>query len=183
VVGEAESADPELVDPEVSGSEVSESGSDQPVPFQRPAAYAVLIDEGDDGTGAQRMLLSRLAGSKDTWTLPGGGIDHGEHPLIALKREVYEETGLTYTSGPLIDIGSRHFIGRAPDGRLEDFHGLRLVYAGSVPVDRPPQVMEVDGSTDLAAWIPLAELDRIGAVPVVRESLGIWTEHRGRQPE
>ena len=157
-----------------------------PVLVQRPAAYAVLVDEADDETGddagSPRMLLTRLAGSNGTWTLPGGGIDHGEHPLIALEREIYEETGLPYTVGPLLDIGSRHFIGRNPNGRLEDFHALRLIYAGSVPVDLPPRVIEVNGSTDLAAWIPVPELDRRGAVPVVRESLGIWTEYRRRQP-
>jgi ADP-ribose pyrophosphatase YjhB (NUDIX family) len=149
------------------------------VRVQRPAAYAVLVDEADP----QRMLLTRLAGNNDVWTLPGGGIDHGEHPLIALEREVYEETGLPYTVGPLIDIGSRHFIGHGPNARLEDFHALRLIYAGSVPLDRPPRVIEVDGSTDLAAWIAVSELEQFGAVPVVRESLEIWREFRNRRPE
>ena len=110
--------------------------------------------------------------------MPGGGIDHGEHPLVALEREVYEETGLPYTVGPLLDIGSRHFIGRAPSGRLEDFHGLRLVYAGSVPVDQPPQVIEVGGSTDEAAWIPVGDLGRISTVPAVRESFATWNQRR-----
>jgi 8-oxo-dGTP diphosphatase len=160
------------------GEPGSEPGAGDPVLVQRPAAYAVLIDEA----ATQRMLLTRLSWSKNTWTLPGGGIDHGEHPLSALEREVYEETGLPYTIGPLIHISSRHFTGRSPNGRLEDFHGLRLVYAGSVPVDQPPQVIEVDGSTDLAAWIPVPELSRIDAVSMVRESLGVWTAYRARRP-
>jgi 8-oxo-dGTP diphosphatase len=172
----------EVLDRPVDAAEV-------PVLVQRPAAYAVLIDESGGPhphRSGRRMLLTRLADSRTTsrpgtWTLPGGGIDHGEHPLAALEREVYEETGLPYTAGPLLDIGSRHFIGRAPNGRLEDFHGLRLVYAGSVPVDRPPRVIEIDGSTDEAAWIPIAELGRINTVPAVRQSLGTWTEHRGRR--
>jgi len=159
------------------------NAAETPIRVQRPAAYAVLIDETPGRRKGKRMLLTRLAegrtpGRKGTWTLPGGGIDHGEHPLVALEREVYEETGLPYTVGPLLDIGSRRFIGRAPSGRLEDFHGLRLVYAGSVPVDRPPQVIEVGGSTDEAAWIPVGELGRINSVPAVRESFATWTEYR-----
>lgn len=157
--------------------------SEVPIMVQRPAAYAVLIDESAGRRRGRRMLLTRLAesrtpGRKGTWTLPGGGIDHGEHPLVALEREVYEETGLPYTVGPLLDIGSRHFIGRAPSGRLEDFHGLRLVYAGSVPVDLPPQVIEVGGSTDEAAWFPVGELGRMNTVPAVRESFATWTARR-----
>jgi ADP-ribose pyrophosphatase YjhB (NUDIX family) len=149
--------------------------AEEPVRIQRPAAYAVLVDPAE----RPRILLTRLAHSEGTWTLPGGGIDHGEHPLAGLEREVYEETGLPYTPGPLIDIGSRHFTGRAPYGRLEDFHGVRLVYAGSVPADRAPRVVEVAGSTDLAHWVPLSELGRIRTVATVRESLRIWTERFG----
>jgi 8-oxo-dGTP diphosphatase len=165
----------------VIGDPAGETDPDGPVLVQRPAAYAVLVDE--TGPGDQRMLLTRLSGSGETWTLPGGGIDHGEHPLIALEREVYEEAGLPYTAGPLIDIGSRHFTGRAPNGRLEDFHALRLIYAGSVPFDQPPQVIEVGGSTDLAAWVPVPELGRIRTAPTVREALQTLTEYRARQSE
>jgi 8-oxo-dGTP diphosphatase len=184
VEGEAE---PRPVDPMLGLNDVEivdhPNAAETPIQVQRPAAYAVLIDETPGPRKGKRMLLTRLAesrtpGRKGTWTLPGGGIDHGEHPLVALEREVYEETGLPYTVGPLLDIGSRHFIGRAPSGRLEDFHGLRLVYAGTVPVDLTPQVIEVGGSTDAAAWIPIGELGRINTVPAVRESFATWTEHR-----
>jgi 8-oxo-dGTP diphosphatase len=170
----------EIVDHPVDAGEV-------PLLVQRPAAYAVLVDEaGEPRTGA-RILLTRLSGSRTltrrgTWTLPGGGIDHGEHPLLALEREVYEETGLPYTVGPLLDISSRHFIGRSPNGRLEDFHALRLVYTGSVPADLPPQVIEVDGSTDKVAWIPVADLGRINTVPTVRDAFATWNESRGPAP-
>jgi ADP-ribose pyrophosphatase YjhB (NUDIX family) len=188
-------AEPRSVDPVLGASEPPgphdlevldrPKPAEVPVRVQRPAAYAVLIDETGGPRKGKRMLLTRLAesrmpGRKGTWTLPGGGIDHGEHPLAALEREVYEETGLPYTVGPLLDIGSRHFIGRAPSGRLEDFHGLRLVYAGSVPVDLPPEVIEVGGSTDAAAWIPVGELGRINTVSAVRESYATWSERRAR---
>ncbi|MCD5349924.1 NUDIX domain-containing protein [Kineosporia mesophila] len=165
----------DLLDPPLDPAALVEPGpspEEVPVFVQRPAAYAVLVNEKADG--GPRMLLSRLAGSESTWTLPGGGIDHGEHPRPALRREIHEEAGLPYTEGPLIDISSRHFVGRGPHGRLEDFHALRLIYAGSVPFDQEPQVMEVDGSTDEAAWIPVADLDTAGAVPTAHDALAAW---------
>jgi ADP-ribose pyrophosphatase YjhB (NUDIX family) len=161
-------------------AETAAQPGEVPVFVQRPAAYAVLVDE--QAEGGPRMLLSKLAGSDATWTLPGGGIDHGEHPGLALRREIHEEAGLPYTAGPLIDISSRHFVGRAPHGRLEDFHAVRLIYAGTVPVDMPPQVIEVGGSTDEAAWIPIADFDTVGAVPTAREALAAWRAHRDNRP-
>ena len=41
----------------------------------------------------------------------GGGVDHGEHPLDALRREIYEETGLHAEPGRIVDIYSTHFTG------------------------------------------------------------------------
>ena len=58
---------------------------------RRIAAYGVCRD--DDG----RVLLARgsaPAGSPALWPLPGGGVEHGEHPDDAVVREFAEETGL-----------------------------------------------------------------------------------------
>jgi len=35
-----------------------------------------------------------MAGSQQLWQMPQGGIDKGEDPLPAAKRELYEETGM-----------------------------------------------------------------------------------------
>ena len=124
---------------------------DGPVKVQRAGAYAVLAHDG-------RILLTRLSYTK-VWTLPGGGIDHGEDPLDAVRREVHEETGLPLTDARLLDVDSVHFTGHAPDGRLEDFHAVRFLFTGTVPLDVEPRVVEVGGSADAAAWRPIAELD------------------------
>ena len=52
----------------------------------RPGAYAVLL------TGEQ-MLVTYQSAPHDEFQLPGGGIDPGESPTVALYREVFEETG------------------------------------------------------------------------------------------
>ena len=39
------------------------------------------------------MLLTHQAEPVPEFQLPGGGIDQGESPLVALMREVFEETG------------------------------------------------------------------------------------------
>jgi len=52
----------------------------------RPGAYAILPRRGD-------LLLTYQAHPHDEVQLPGGGIDPGESALVALHREVLEETG------------------------------------------------------------------------------------------
>jgi len=42
------------------------------------------------------VLLMKIAGRRgDIWITPGGRIRPGEEPLVALEREIAEETGLT----------------------------------------------------------------------------------------
>ena len=141
-----------------------------PVRLQRVAAYGVAR-RGD------RVLLTRISPrghSPGTWTLPGGGVDHGESPADSLAREFAEETGLVAEVGALLGVHDTHFTGTAPSGRNEDFHGIHLLYAVSVSDDEP-RVVEVDGTTDAAEWVPVADIES-GDVPVfgvVREALRI----------
>ena len=53
---------------------------------RRPGVYAVLL-VGDE------ILATHQAEPLPEFQLPGGGIDPGEHPIAALHREVFEETG------------------------------------------------------------------------------------------
>lgn len=132
---------------------------------QRIAAYAVLR-RGDD------VLLTRMSGRTriaGRWTLPGGGIDHGEDPREALKREVYEETGLRIQTGHLADVHSTHFVGPRADGLVEDYHGVHLIFRATVLPESEgvePHVLEEDSSTDLAMWVhrdKALELDLLSA--------------------
>jgi ADP-ribose pyrophosphatase YjhB (NUDIX family) len=143
---------------------------------QRVAAYAVVIRDG-------QILLSRLAphvSREGLWTLPGGGLDHGEDPRDAVVREVHEETGLSLRIGDTAHTFSLHLPDTWRKGRRVDAHSLRIVYQGWVPPDSPPpRVLEVDGSTVEAAWLPLeGVLD--GSVPtvaLVKEALAAYRPH------
>jgi len=53
---------------------------------RRPGVYAILL-QGD------HILATHQAEPVPEFQLPGGGIDRGEHPIPALHREVFEETG------------------------------------------------------------------------------------------
>ena len=53
---------------------------------RRPGVYCLLPQDG-------ALLLTHQAKPWPEYQLPGGGIDAGEHPIAALHREVYEETG------------------------------------------------------------------------------------------
>lgn len=141
---------------------------------QRVAAYAVIIRDG-------RILLSRLSPSitsEELWTLPGGGLDHGEDPRDAVIREIYEETGLHAVVGETARVYSAHLPGVWRDGRRVDAHALRIVYDGWVPIDAPePRVVEVDGSTAEAAWKSTEDVVN-GIVPVAPMVLEAVADHR-----
>lgn len=116
---------------------------------QRLAAYGVCVDA--DG----RVLLARAAPSltlRGRWFLPGGGVDHGEAPAEALRREMFEEAGLTVELGPLLDVVSD--VRTLPDGT--SLHTVRVIYR--VASWRGTLRPEVGGTTDDIRWVTPEEL-------------------------
>jgi 8-oxo-dGTP diphosphatase len=116
---------------------------------QRIAAYGVCLD--DDG----RLLLARASPAitlRGRWFLPGGGVDHGESPTVSLTREMEEESGLTVTVGPLLDVLSD--VRTIPDGT--NLHTVRIIYrvASWSGTLRP----EVNGTTDAVGWFTPQEV-------------------------
>ncbi|MFT4220110.1 MAG: NUDIX hydrolase [Microbacterium sp.] len=137
----------------------------------RVAAYAVIIDDGG------RMLLAHWnEGRKAAWTLPGGGLESGEDPARAVRREVREETGYRTRVGELLGIHSRVIPAkrRITEGSTEPLHALRIVYRASITGGRLRY--EKNGSTDRAGWFTLAEvreLQRVTLVDIGLEMAGL----------
>ncbi len=140
---------------------------------QRIAAYALLTR----GPGDEEVLLTRMSGRtriQGRWTLPGGGIDHGEDPRAALRREVHEETGLVVEPGAVADVHSTHFTGPRSDGIVEDYHGVHLIFWASIDpasVDVEPRVVEVGGSTEHAEWVRVGEAEELDLLSAARHAI------------
>lgn len=131
----------------------------------RLGAYALCID------GQGRILLSRLSGIEvdpGAWTLPGGGLEFGEHPDAAVIRELEEETGLIGEINEVAGVFSHVYRrSRAADGA--DLHFLGILYY--VQIVGGELRDEVDGTTDTAAWLSRAEVAERRLVEIARHGL------------
>lgn len=134
----------------------------------RVAAYAVVTD-GDD-----RLLLARWnEGRRAAWALPGGGLESGEDPERAVRREVREETGYRVAVGELLGIHSRVIPAgrRFAEGADGPLHALRIVYRARVTGGRLRD--EVGGSTDKAEWFALSRARTLQRVKLVDIALNM----------
>ncbi len=111
---------------------------------ERKRAAAVIVRDG-------RVLMvherSRRSGGGEWWTLPGGGLEPGETPEQAVRREVFEETGLVVSA-------ARHVL------EMPYPSGMTSVFSVDV-ADGEPRIGIDDGiGPELLGldWLPAPEL-------------------------
>lgn len=134
-------------------------------PVRRIAAYGVCT--APDGA----VLLVRASprsGTPGVWSLPGGAVDHGEHPFDTVVRETAAETGLSVSVVRLIDVLADL---RAIPGQDVAIHTDRLLYEvtlrGGSLRDR------VDQPTDLVRFVDPSELADLALRPFTANALGV----------
>ncbi len=106
----------------------------------RPGVYAILPRDG-------ALLLTHQSEPYPEYQLPGGGIDPGEHPLPALRREVFEETG--WRIGAARKVGTYRRFAYMPE---YDIHAEKIAHiylARPTSSLGPPLEDEHD-----AIWVP-----------------------------
>lgn len=134
----------------------------------RVAAYALCVDESG------RVLLCRIAPSVaagEIWTLPGGGLEFGESPPVAVLRELAEEAGYEGEVEALADVTDRVFTDSTSSGRL---HAIRIIYR--VRVTGGELRDEIDGSTDTCQWFAPAEAATLNLGELARHVLAILAD-------
>ncbi|MBI1258711.1 MAG: NUDIX domain-containing protein [Chloroflexi bacterium] len=116
--------------------------------IQRPSVYGIVIHEG--------KLLVGKARSTQKYVLPGGGIEKGEAVEAALRREVWEETGVEVEVGAFLHFETDLFYYDPLDLAL---HGFLFYYACTAittalnPPEYPPEE-----DLDFPLWAALDDL-------------------------
>jgi 8-oxo-dGTP diphosphatase len=140
----------------------------------RIGSYSLCID--DDG----RILLARLSALEvdvGAWTMPGGGVEFGEHPDAASIRELEEETGLVGEIEGVAGIFS-HIYRQSGFARGGDLHFLGIVYRMRIIGGELRD--EIDGTTDTCAWLSPADLDGLRLVELAK--FGVKLAYPDRAP-
>ncbi len=145
---------------------MSETGS--PVAYEivppgrtRVGGYALCLDD-------DRILLARLSAIEvdvGAWTLPGGGLEFGEHPDAAVIRELEEETGFVGEIEEVAGVFS-HVYRQSRAAQGADLHFLGILY--HVRIVGGGLRDELDGSTDTAGWLRRDELGDMRLVEIAR---------------
>jgi len=108
------------------------------------------IVERDGAVFAARRNADRSAGG--LWEFPGGKIEPGESPEVALRRELQEELNVDVTVGPFVDRS------------LSDVGSVRIelsCYAAEFEGDDPVS----SSDHDAMQWVPLTELSSLQWAP------------------
>ena len=118
-----------------------------PAPHKQLTIVVGIIELGD-----QFLILRRVDDVpmwNHKWELPGGKIEAGEIPVDALRREVFEETGLQIREPQLLGVHTHHW--HLPELTQQTFLIVYTASADSEGVSLNPE------ESDAYQWVTLDE--------------------------
>ncbi len=123
-------------------------GSDPTEPTRRVASYGVCVRDG----ALLMVAVTDPTDARETWTLPGGGVEPLEDPVDTVVREITEETGRTGRVVRLLGVDSRvtrahEAVRGAPHQNIGIFYEVSLDGSAS-GADRKPQTNSVRAFRD-----------------------------------
>jgi len=122
----------------------------------------------DESDKVLLVRASSASGTPGVWSLPGGAVQHGEHPEITVVRETAAETGLSVAVDELLDVRADV---RALPERDITIHTDRLIYRVAV---RGGRIVERFGhQTDLARFVSRDEAAGLVVRPFTAVALGL----------
>ena len=117
--------------------------------------------------GKQVLLMYHL--SSDGFGLPGGHIDAGETPDVALERELREELGIA------IDATPANFYMRYPRGSAVKDHKIILGYTATVDGNIEIPDRAYDGGEERPIWLARTEIETTDKIaPGYRDFVLRW---------
>lgn len=132
------------------------------------AVAAVVTDP------AGRVLLCQQSQGHRLWSLPGGKIRHGESPVHAAVRDIFEETGM---GTEIVDlIGIYHLNGPGlgedlPDVLVHVFRGR--ADAGEATVNAPGRICRLSWHDPAALPQPMTATTRIAVADGIAGRSGV----------
>ena len=138
------------------------------LPYRRCVGIVVLNRDGHAWVGRRiHVPDGEMTGSDKLWQMPQGGIDKGEEPLLAARRELFEETGMETVSllaeaPDWIDYDlPDHLVGVSLKGKYrgqtQKWYAFRFDGSDSeIRINPPPGGHEPE--FDAWAWKPLSDL-------------------------
>lgn len=119
------------------------------------------------------LYLKRTSTSTwaNTWGLPGGSLELGETPLIAMIREVFEETGIDISQEKITSLGGVYV--RDPK---KDFNYHMFVC--TLPSSYPKIALANEEHIDYLWITPESALETLQLVPGEDETLGLFIKHQ-----